>query len=100
MIVQTAIIKAKPGKEKEVEKVCMAMFPHVQQKEPNALVYNFHQSENNSGTFLFFEKYTDMQALEWHTTTPHFQEFLKNLDGLLSEPSVVAVWKELGAIQR
>ena len=58
MIIITAFFHVVPGKEKELESVLKAMFPHVR-KEPGVLTYNLHQNENKPDTFFFYEKYKD-----------------------------------------
>ncbi len=98
-MILTAIFHAKPGKEKELENVLKAMFPHVE-KEAGVLTYNLQQAENRPGTFLFYERYKDKEAFHYHSSTPHFQELNKNLDGLLTEPPLVEFYKEIAAIER
>ncbi len=98
-MVLTAIFHAKQGKEKELEKVLKAMFPHVQ-NEPGVLTYNLQQAENKPGTFFFYEKYKDKQAFDYHGSTAHFQELNKRLEGLLTEPPLVEFYKEIAAIER
>ena len=98
-MVVIAVFHAKPGKEKELEEAFRAMFPHVR-NEPGTLAYYLQRAENKPGMFLFYEKYKDKQAFDYHCATPHFQELNKNLDGLLAEPPIVEFYAEIAAMER
>ena len=72
MIVMSAMLKAKCGKEKEVENALMAMIPKVQNEE-GTIEYTIHRSQNNGGLFFLYEMYKDKRSLDYHMSTPLIQ---------------------------
>jgi len=99
MIVFTATLIAKHGKEKELEEALVHMVSEVQNEE-NALVYILHRVKNTPGTFTFYEKYTDQAAWEYHDSTPHMKDLLKKLESLLDEEIRITHYEEITAISR
>jgi len=92
-----AKLKAQEGKEAELEKVVKAILPQVKTEE-GTLTYNFHQSKKDPTVFVFYEKYTDQDALNFHSATPHFKEMSGALGSLLAAPPEIDLYDELGNI--
>ena len=86
MIMITAAWRAKKGKEEELKKHLKKMVEAVGKNEPNCLQYTLHQGLDDKTRLFFYERYTDMKAIELHKNTPHFQELIKNTEGLIAEP--------------
>ncbi|MCX5816528.1 MAG: putative quinol monooxygenase [Proteobacteria bacterium] len=99
MIVINAILQAKSGKEPELENMLKAMVPHVQ-AEQGALAYVLHRAPKNPGKFLFYEKYRDQAAVDYHMSTPYLQQLFKKFDDLLAEAPIVEIFEEIAAISR
>lgn len=99
MIVFTATLKAKPGKEKELEEALRNMVSEVQNEE-GTMTYVLHRVKGTTGEFLFYEKYKDQAAWEFHDATPHMKELLIKLESLLKEEIELNHFEELAAISR
>lgn len=92
-----AKLKAQEGKEAELEKVVQEALPKIKEEE-GTLVYRFHRSVKDPTVFVFYEKYTDQEALGVHSATPHFKEMSAALGGLLAAPPEIEMFEELGSI--
>lgn len=94
MIVVVAILKAQAGKEKEMEDALRAMIPKVQSEE-GTLTYILHRDQKEPGKFLFYERYKDKAAFDFHSSTPYIQEFFKKIGPLLAEEPSIEMYEEL-----
>jgi quinol monooxygenase YgiN len=99
MIIFTAALKAKPGKEKELEEALIQMVENVQNEE-GALVYIMHRVKDQSGQFTFYEKYKDQAAMDLHDSTPHMNELRGKLAYLLDEEIKLNFYEEIASIRR
>lgn len=95
MIIITAAWKAKAGKEAELAKQLKQMVAGVKKNEPNCLQYTLHQGFEDKGRFYFYERYTDIKAVELHKTTPHFNQLIANTKDLTAEPVQVGLYEVL-----
>lgn len=64
MFTLTAVLKAKPGKEAELEAVLRDQVKGVDAEEPGACAYTLHRSAEAPGTFFFYEQYEDEAAIK------------------------------------
>jgi quinol monooxygenase YgiN len=74
-------IKAKPGKEKELEATfapCIA----ATKKEPGCLAYELNRDSDDPTTYIMFEKFKNIAALEAHLTQAHTTKLLKAVEPL------------------
>jgi quinol monooxygenase YgiN len=99
MIILVAALSAKPGKEAELEALLTSVIPKVEAEE-GTLQYVLHRSANDPGKFLFYEKYADKAALDFHGSTPYLKELFKGMTELLSEKPVISLYEEIAAIKR
>jgi quinol monooxygenase YgiN len=99
MIVLIAMLRAKQGKEKQVEGILKAMIPNVQ-NEKGATKYILHRAKDDPNQFLFYEEYTDQAALDVHNATSYFKELGKNLNGLLDGEAKGVFYEALASIKR
>ena len=72
-MIVVAKLKAKSGEEEKMEKALVDIIPKVEQEE-GTLMYTLHKSQKDPTVFLFYEKYTDKEALKFHSATPYFAE--------------------------
>jgi len=79
MVVITATMRAKEGKEDELIGLMKDLVEKVKQNEPGALEYSFHQSKRDPNLFMVYEKYKDGEAMQAHMSSSHFQEAGKKL---------------------
>jgi quinol monooxygenase YgiN len=99
MVVFTATLKAKSGKEKELEDALVHMVSEVQNEE-GALIYILHRVKDNPGLFIFYEKYKDQSAWEYHDSTPHMKTLLEKLESLLADEIKITHFEEIASISR
>ncbi|MBI9111907.1 putative quinol monooxygenase [Maridesulfovibrio ferrireducens] len=88
MIILTAALQAKKGKETEVEQILVHMVSETAQ-EKGALEYRLHKSKNNDGSFLFYEKYSGQTAFENHVASAHYKQLGEQLGGLLAKEPII-----------
>ena len=96
-MIVVAKLKAKSGKEAEVEKTLKEMVGKVRGEE-GTLAYTLHKSKKDPSVFMFYEKYKDKEALNFHSSTPHFKEMFGILAPLLEGQSEIDVYDELASI--
>jgi len=94
-----AKLKAKKGAEEEMEKVLRNAVQNVESEE-GTLMYTLHRSQSDPNTFMFYEKYTDADALTLHSTTPHFKTMFAALKDLVEGKAEIEMYKELAALNR
>ncbi len=99
MIVFTATLTAKPGKEKELERALVDMVESVESEE-GALAYVLHRSKEFPERFFFYEKYVDQKAWEFHDSTLYMKRLLEKLDSLLGEEIKIDHYEELASVSR
>ncbi|WP_134698709.1 putative quinol monooxygenase [Ammoniphilus sp. YIM 78166] len=98
-IVFTVKLQAKQGKEQELEDALADMVAKVQDEE-GALVYTLHRIQGSAGGFMFYEKYKDQAALDFHDSTPYVKELLIRLEDLVDEELQFSQLEEIAAISR
>jgi quinol monooxygenase YgiN len=99
MIVFTATLTAKQGKEQELEQAFIEMVSHVQNEE-GAVIYILLRAKDDPKQFTFIEKYKDQTALDHHNTTLHMRDLRAKLDSLLGEEMIITHFEEIAAISR
>ena len=67
-----ALIKVKPGMEKEFEAVAKELVAKVNANEPGCKLYALHHGEAPH-TYVFMERYADQAAVDAHRATDHFK---------------------------
>jgi quinol monooxygenase YgiN len=85
MITLIATLKVKEGKMEEAIKVLKEVVPKVKASEPGCLEYIPHTVRGDETTIIFYEKYSDKDALKLHSTN-----LMKNMEKLfpLLEPGM------------
>lgn len=72
MITIIAKLQAAPGKEEELKAALEEMVAAVKTNEAGkALAYSLHTSDKTPGLFMFYEQYSDEEALKAHSATAH-----------------------------
>lgn len=97
MIIITAVIQAKKGKEEEVAGALRGMIPKVR-AEAGAIAYVLHRSTTNPGKFFFYERYKDQAAFDYHGSTPYFRDLFKKIRDLIVDAPEVEFYEELDGI--
>ena len=99
MIVISAVLNAKPGKEAELEQLLKSLFNNVKQ-ETGVVEYVLHRAQGNPRKFFFYEKYKDQQAADFHMSTAYLKEAFKKYGNLLSGPSEVEYYEDIATITK
>ena len=74
-------IEAKKGKEKELEAAfapCLA----ATKKEPGCIAYELNRDPDHSSSYLMYEKFKGVAALNAHLKQPHTLKLLKAIPSL------------------
>ena len=83
MVVISAVLKVKAGKEETLVEEMKALAKAVKENEPDTLDYVLHRSQKDPLTFMIYEKYKSGQAVQAHMTSAHFQAAAKKFPELL-----------------
>lgn len=75
-----ATITVKPEHRQELLDVFRQLVA-ASRSEAGNVRYDLHQDIQNENRFVFFENWKDQNAVDVHGATPHFQNFLKAIDG-------------------
>ena len=98
MLTVVAVLRAKEGKEKEMEAALLAVVPKVA-AEDGTLAYVLHRDKKDPKKFLFYEKYRDKDALNRHSSTPYFLEMFGAIGPLLDGNPAIDIYEELASIK-
>jgi quinol monooxygenase YgiN len=96
-MIVVAKLKAQSGKEAEMENVLKEMVGKVKGEE-GTLAYTLHRSKKDPSVFMFYEKYKDKEALDFHSSTPHFKEMSGILASIVDGPLEIDVYDELASL--
>lgn len=95
MMIVVARLKAKSGEEEKVEKALRELLPKVREEE-GTLSYTLNRAQNDPSMFMVLEKYKDMDAFAYHSSTPYLQEMFGAVLPLLDGDLVVDMYDEIG----
>lgn len=85
MIGVVAKLKVQDGKGAEFEAAAKEMIGAVKRNESGkTLVYSLHRSQDDPTTYVFYELYTDADALAAHGTTDHMKAFGGKIGAVLA----------------
>ena len=98
-MILVARLKAKNGKEEEMETALREMVSKVE-KEEGTLVYKLHRSQKDPSVFLFYEKYKDKDALSHHSSTPYFKELFGLLGPLFEGAPEIEMYDEIASMKK
>lgn len=96
MIGLVAVIKAKPGFEKEVARAARKMADNVKEKEKECLLYDPFTAEDDPTKIYILEKYTSRGALDEHRKFAHYQEFRETIKDAVEGPPEVTLLDFIG----
>ena len=60
--------------------------------EQGCLVYKLYQEVGHPSSFIFYEEYTDQDAIDFHNSTNHFKTFIGQITELLSGSPQIEVF--------
>jgi quinol monooxygenase YgiN len=91
-----AILRVKPGKTEEFERVFTALAGQVRANESGNIAYQLCRSRTEPGTYKVLEFYRDEEALAAHRASAHFREAGPALGALLDGRPEVEVLDAVG----
>jgi quinol monooxygenase YgiN len=91
-----ARIRAKPGKEAEVQQALLTLVAHTR-AEAGCLNYDLHVSHDDPALFLFYENWEGQAHLDAHAQSPHIQAFRAGAAALLAEPVEIKLFRMVSA---
>jgi len=98
-MIVVAKLKAKSGEENKMEEALRSMVSKVEAEE-GTLMYSLHRSQKDPTQFLFYEKYTDAEALKAHSETPYFKELFGVLQPLVDGPPEIEMYDEIAVLNK
>ena len=89
-----AKVRAKPGREAEVEREFRAIVGPTH-AESGCLRYTLHRSVEDRAVFITIERWISKEAVDQHFGAPHIQSLLKKAAELLASPPEILVFELL-----
>ncbi|MGM0751713.1 MAG: putative quinol monooxygenase [Bacillota bacterium] len=86
-IVITAVLKAKSGSEGELEKALQQVI-QPSREEDGCIQYDLHQSTEDPGVFVFYERWENEASLKAHIQSAHYQTYRQRAEGILESREV------------
>ena len=88
MVIVTAFMSCNPA-DRERAIAAAADVARGTQAEDGCIEYRFWEATETPGTFMFFERWRDQEALNAHFQTPHIAEFRAAAGSIWTEREVV-----------
>ena len=85
----TALLRARPGKVGELITLLRALASHSR-TEPGNLRWDLWQDQQDETTFIIDELYKDIDAVQAHRATPHFQNYASRINELATRTAVTS----------
>lgn len=83
MILVHGTIPIRPDCREEALKLARGM-TEATRAEPGCISYDFYVGLSDPNTLMLFQEWESMEALMRHFQTPHMEEFLRALPGVVS----------------
>ena len=90
-----ATFKAKPGMENRVREALERAIQPTLAEDANR-GYLLHEGAKDPTLFVLYEGYLSSAAFDEHLKTPHLQQLVKDVDGILERPFEVTVLRQIG----
>lgn len=88
-----AKLRARPGREVELEAVLKRQVAAVRAHEPDCLVYRLHRLAQDPTVFLFYEQYRSEAAFALHRQAAHLAAFQGERKDLVAGPAEVEIYR-------
>jgi quinol monooxygenase YgiN len=79
-----AEVRAKPGKDGELESVLRGLLAPTRREE-GCLNYDLHRAQDDPGFFVLYENWRTTALWERHMETPHLAAFMARTDELVAD---------------
>ncbi|MBW2560453.1 MAG: antibiotic biosynthesis monooxygenase [Deltaproteobacteria bacterium] len=97
MVALIAKMKIKEGRMDEATDLFRDLVPKVG-KEEGTLGYAVCRDKANPNLLVVVERYRGMEAIQAHSSTPHFKEFSKAVGALLDGKPDITILEEIFSI--
>jgi quinol monooxygenase YgiN len=97
MISLIARLTVKDGKADDAVALLKELVKAVA-KEEGTLFYTVNQDKKKPNEIVVMERYTDHDALAFHSSTDHFKRFNQQIAGLMAAEPVIEVLDEILSI--
>ncbi|MBN1614707.1 MAG: antibiotic biosynthesis monooxygenase [Deltaproteobacteria bacterium] len=97
MIALIAKMKIKEAKMDEATNLFRGLVPKVGEEE-GTLGYAVCRDKANPNLIVVVERYRGMEAIQAHSSTPHFKEFSKAVGALLDGKPDITILEEIFSI--
>ncbi|MGH7323711.1 MAG: putative quinol monooxygenase [Candidatus Rokuibacteriota bacterium] len=95
LLTVVAKLRAKPGRETELEALLKRQVKAVRSNEPDCLVYRLHRLTQDATVFLFYEQYRSEAAFDAHRKAAHLAAFQSERKDLVAGPAEVEIYRGL-----
>ena len=85
----TALLKARRGKEGELIALLRGL-ASSSRSEPGNLRWDLWQDQHDETTFIIDELYMDIDSVQAHRATPHFQNYASRINELATRTAVTS----------
>lgn len=90
----TVRVKAKPGKEAELEKAWRAIIGPTH-NESGCLKYVLHRAVDDPGFLMSIERWTSKEAIDQHMAAPYVQALLSRVPELVAGPPEIRLFEAI-----
>ncbi len=90
-IVVVGSLKARPGREDEVQQALTALVEPTH-AEAGCILYALHQGVDDPARFAFVERWESRRHLDDHLASPHIAALLERVDELFAEAPDIVVY--------
>lgn len=97
MVALIAKMKIKEGKMGEATELFRELVPKVGEEE-GTMAYAVCRDKAHPDLLVVVERYRDREAIQAHSSTPHFKEFSKALGALLDGKPDIDILEEIVSI--
>ena len=96
MIAVVAILRARPDRTEEFERLFTELATQVRANESGNIAYQLCRSRTELSTYKVLELYCDEAALEAHRSSDHFRAAGPGLGGVLAGPPEIELLDAVG----
>lgn len=95
----TGTLFGRPEKREELIAL-LRSFVAPTRAEAGCVEYQFHESQEEPNTFMFYENWVNQEALDLHLGMPYIRPIFERQAELLASPPVLKHYKHLAPCQR
>lgn len=94
LVILTATMRAKPGREEELGRRLHALIAPTR-AEAGCVIYDLHRSTEDQAVWMFYEVWRTKDDLERHGQSPHLTAFKATADEVLAEPMTLTFFRKV-----